>query len=94
MLNRLSVTALLTSVIAIMALGVVAVLSFGVWDSVQQLRAVGRIRTVAAASTDAFMAMHNLRSGRATTNRILIGDAVIQPDITTYLQGISVLSMP
>ncbi len=94
MLNRLSVTALLTSVIAIMALGVVAVLSFGVWDSVQQLRAVGRIRTVAAASTDAFMAMHNLRSGRATTNRILIGDAVIQPDITTYLQGIESTEMP
>ncbi len=94
MLNRLSVTALLTSVIAIMACGIVAVLSFTVWDSVQQLRSTGRIRTVAAASADAFMAMHNLRSGRATTNRILIDDAVIQPEMVSYLRGIESTEMP
>ena len=94
MLNRLSVTALLTSVIAIMACGIVAMLGFTAWDSLQQLRSAARIRTVAAASADAFKAMHNLRTDRSTTNRTLNADALIQPDIVTYLQGIQGAQMP
>ncbi|WP_315837349.1 methyl-accepting chemotaxis protein [Bradyrhizobium prioriisuperbiae] len=94
MLNRLSVTALLTSVIGIMACGIVAMLSFTAWDSLQQLRSASRMRTVAAASADAFKAMHNLRTDRSTTNRTLTGEAVIQPDIVTYLQGIQGAEMP
>lgn len=85
MLNRLSVTALLTSVVAIMAICVVIMLSLGAWTSLQQLRTASRIRIVADTFADTFKAMHNLRIDRATTSQILNGEGVIEPDVTKIL---------
>jgi cytochrome c-type biogenesis protein CcmH/NrfG len=62
MLNRLTVAALLKSVIAVMATCVVAVLSVSVWSSWERLQTAGRVTVIADASATAFKAMHNLRS--------------------------------
>src|SRR3954451_9928928 len=94
MLSRLSVTALLSSVIALMACGVVSMLSLTAWDSLQQLRSTSRIRGIAEASADAFKAMHNLRTDRASTNRAVNGEAVLQAETAKYIKGIQGAEMP
>jgi hypothetical protein len=88
MLNRLTVAALLKSVIAVMATCVVAVLSVCVGSSWERLQTAGRVTVIADASATAFKAMHNLRNDRPSTNRLLILDSVIQPDMVDYLRTI------
>ncbi len=88
MLDRLTVAALLKSVIAVMAACVVAVLSVSAWSSWERLRTAGRITVIADASATAFKAMHNLRNDRPSTNRLLLVDSVIQPDMVDYLRAI------
>ena len=65
MLNRLTVSALLQSVIALLAVCVVSLLVTTAWQSWERLRATGHISEVAQASTNAFKAMHNLRTDRS-----------------------------
>jgi methyl-accepting chemotaxis protein len=77
MLNRLTISALLKSVIALMAACVVAFLVTIAWDSWGRLQAAGRISVIAEASASAFTAMHNLRTDRANTTQTLNGEAVI-----------------
>jgi methyl-accepting chemotaxis protein len=67
MLNRLTISALLKSVIAVMAACVVAFLIATAWDSWGRLQSAARISVIAEASGKAFKAMHNLRTDRATT---------------------------
>ena len=74
MLNRVSVNALLNSVIATLALALVVILSLGAWDSWNRLVAVNRIAAVAKASGYLFTALHNLRIDRASTFRDLNSD--------------------
>jgi methyl-accepting chemotaxis protein len=88
MLNRLSASALLKAVIGVMAACVVAILAVSAWTSWQGLQAAGRITVIADASASAFKAMHNLRNDRPSTNRLLIGDQVIQPDMVNFLRSI------
>src|SRR6267378_3625905 len=80
-LNRMSANALLKAVIAAMAAVVMILLANSAWQSWQKLAAVGRILTVADASANAFKAMHNLRTDRASTFRTLNGEGTIEPDI-------------
>ncbi|QCI65569.1 methyl-accepting chemotaxis protein [Phreatobacter stygius] len=75
MLNRLSVNALLKSVISILILAVVVLVANGAWTSWTQLRTASRIATVSEATAQLFTALHNLRVDRSTTNRDLIGEA-------------------
>jgi methyl-accepting chemotaxis protein len=77
MLNRLTISALLKSVIALMAACVVVFLIMDAWDSWARLQAAGRISVIAEASENAFRAMHNLRTDRANTVQTLNGEAVI-----------------
>jgi methyl-accepting chemotaxis protein len=79
MLNHLSISALLKSVIAVMAACVVAFLVATAWGSWGRLQAAGRISVVAEASANAFRAMHNLRTDRANTIQTLNGESVIDP---------------
>jgi methyl-accepting chemotaxis protein len=74
MLNRISVNALLKSVIATLAVAVVIALSLSAWSSWSRLEAVNRISIVADASGDLFMALHNLRTDRSGTLRDLNAD--------------------
>jgi methyl-accepting chemotaxis protein len=85
MLNRLTISALLKSVIAVMAACVVAFLVTAAWDSWGRLQAAGRISVIAEASASAFTAMHNLRTDRASTTQTLNGEAVIDATLEKTL---------
>src|SRR5262245_17149519 len=71
MLDRLSVNAILKSVIARLGAAVVVMLAIGAWSSWVRLQAVDRIAAVADASSYMFTALHNLRIDRATGTREL-----------------------
>jgi hypothetical protein len=86
--TRLTVAALLKSVVAVMVACVVALLAVSAWSSWQRLQTSGRIAVIADASATAFKAMHNLRNDRPSTNRLLTLDQVIQPDMVDYLRTI------
>ena len=94
MLNCLTVSALLQSVIALLAVCVVSLLVTTAWQSWERLRATGHISAVAQASTNAFKAMHNLRTDRSSTPRVLNGEAPVSPEIDRFLHGIHDAEMP
>lgn len=94
MLRRLTVSALLQSVIALLAVCVVALLVTSAWQSWERLRATGHIAAVAEASANAFKAMHNLRTDRSSTPRVLNGEASVSPEIEKFLRGIHDAEMP
>src|ERR1044071_6523662 len=77
MLHRLSVNAILKMVIAALSAGVVIMLAAGAWSSWSRLQVDTRIAGVAATSAHVFTALHNLRSDRARSFRLLVGDEVI-----------------
>src|SRR3954453_23196585 len=79
MLNRLTISALLKSVIARTAGCVVVFLVMTAWESWGRLQSASRMLTIAEASDGAFKAMHNLRTDRATTSQTLTGDIVMEP---------------
>jgi methyl-accepting chemotaxis protein len=88
MLNRVAVSTLLKSVLAIMATGIVILLASGAWDSWQRLRTAERISVIADASASAFRAMHNLRTDRSTTARSLNADSPIPAETEHYLRDL------
>jgi methyl-accepting chemotaxis protein len=94
MLGRLTAKALLTSVIAAMAVIVVLVLGVSAWRSWQRLATAKRIETVAEASADAFTALGNLRTDRDITVRDLRALAAIGAEDRTQLQKARAAEMP
>lgn len=94
MINRLSVSTLLKSVIAVMATCVVVVLAGSAWDSWQRLQTANRISLIADASGYVFKAMHNLRAERVATIRSLGVDATIQGDYAKYLRNLRDAELP
>src|SRR5437660_7806791 len=74
MLGRLTVKALLNSVIGVLAGAIVLVLALGAHDSWNRLSVVDRIAGAAEASTHLFKALHNLRVDRASSTRELKAD--------------------
>lgn len=94
MLNRLTVSALLKSVIVLLAACVVTILSLSAWDSWGRLGVASRMSTIAEASGHVFKAMHNLRTDRSTTFRALSADAPMPTEIETYLRRIRGAEMP
>lgn len=94
MLNRLTVSALLQSVIALLAICVVAFLGTTAWQSWERLRSTSHIAAIASASANAFKAMHNLRTDGSSTSRVLNDDYPISPDIEKFLHSIHDAEMP
>ncbi|WP_409190714.1 methyl-accepting chemotaxis protein [Bradyrhizobium sp. RDM4] len=94
MLNRLTVSALLKAVIAITSVCVVIALSLTAHESWGRLKATNRISQVADASADLFKAMHNLRTDRSTTTRLLNATEPMDPDIEKYLRALRDAQMP
>jgi methyl-accepting chemotaxis protein len=94
MLNRITVSALLKLVMAIMAVSVALLLAFGAWDSWERLLAAGRVSVIADASANAFRAMHNLRTDRSTTFRALNADGPMSPETEKYLRGLREAEVP
>ena len=94
MLNRLTVSALLKTVILTTAFCVVVGFSLNAWDAWGRLQVASRISVVADTSANLFKAMHNLRTDRSTTNRLLNSDAPMEADIEKYLRNIRDTEMP
>jgi methyl-accepting chemotaxis protein len=94
MLNRLTVSALLKAVILVTSFFLVVGFSLNAWDAWGRLQAASRIAQIADASANMFKAMHNLRTDRSTTNRLLNGDAPMDADIEKYLRNIRDTEMP
>jgi methyl-accepting chemotaxis protein len=94
MLNRLSITTLLTAVISGMAVCIIALLAITAWGSWTQARTAGRVLTIADASANTFKAMHNLRTDRSSTNRTLNAEGGLDADMDKYLRGIRDVEMP
>src|SRR5262245_45855997 len=76
MFSRLSVNALLNSVIVIMAAATVVGLAVGAWKSWNPVASAGRIIAGAEPVTPVFPALHNLRVDRASSCRDLAADKV------------------
>lgn len=74
MINRISVSTLLKSVIVTLAMVMMVALSFSAWNSWTRLTAVQRITIAADVSADIFTALHNLRVDRSYTFRDLNSD--------------------
>ncbi|MBN8987678.1 MAG: HAMP domain-containing protein [Rhizobiales bacterium] len=94
MLNRLTVSALLKIVILATAFCIVVGFSLNAWESWGRLQVAGRISVITDASASMFKAMHNLRTDRSTTNRLLMGAAPMDSDIEKYLRGLRDAEMP
>ena len=94
MLNRLTVSALLKTVILATAFCVVIGFSLNAWESWSRLQLTNRIAVIADASANLFKAMHNLRTDRSTTNRLLNSDAPVDSDIDKYLRNLRDTEMP
>jgi methyl-accepting chemotaxis protein len=85
MLNRLTITALLTSLVAMMASCVVAFLAIDAWDSLGRLQTANRVSLIAEVSGHTFKAMHNLRTDRSNTGRAVNADLPINESDLAYL---------
>jgi len=94
MLDRVSVTALLKSVIVVMAACVIFLLASSAWQSWKSLEATSRISIIADASANAFKAMHNLRTDRSSSIRTLNGEGTINADMDKYIRRIHDAEMP
>jgi methyl-accepting chemotaxis protein len=94
MLNRLTVSALLKTVIAVTSMCVVIALSLTAYGSWDRLRTTNRISEIADASADLFKAMHSLRTDRATTNRLLNSAEPMDAEIDKYLRNLRDVEMP
>jgi methyl-accepting chemotaxis protein len=94
MLNRLTVSALIKSVIVLMAACLMALLCVSAWDSWGRLIITSRISVIAEASANLFKAMHNLRTDQPTTIRLLNSDQPVDSDIDKYLRQLRDAEMP
>src|SRR6266699_1247357 len=94
MLNRLTVSALLQSVILVTSFCVVIGFSLNAWDSWGRLQLTNRIAVIADASANMFKAMDRLRSDRSTTNRLLNSDQPLDSEMDKYLRGLRDAEMP
>src|SRR5674476_1681585 len=94
MLNRLTVSALLQTVILITSFCVVIGFSLNAWDSWGRLQVTSRIAVIADASANLFKAMHNLRTDQSTTIRLLNADSAMDSDIDKYLRSLRDAEMP
>ena len=94
MLNRLTVSALLKTVILATAFCVVLGFSLNAWESWGRLQVTSRIAVIADASANLFKAMNNLRTDRSTTSRLINSDQPMDGDIDKYLRGLRDVEMP
>ena len=94
MLNRLTVSALLKAVITVTSICVVIALSLTAYESWDRLKTANRTSAVANASADLFKAMHNLRTDRSSTTRLLNATAPMDGEIEKYLRSLRDAQMP
>ncbi len=94
MLQRLTISALLKTVIFTTAFCLVIGFSLSAWNSWEHLQQTSRISAIADASANLFKAMHNLRGDRPTANRLLNSDQPVASDIEKYLRNLQEAEIP
>ena len=94
MLNRLTVSALLKTVILVTSCCVMIGISLDAWSSWGHLQIANRVSVIADTSAYVFKAMHNLRTDRSTTERLLNSDQPMDGDIEKYLRSLRDAEMP
>jgi len=94
MLNRVTVSTLLKTVILISAVLSISQFSIGAWDSWQRLQATNRVSVIAEISANLFKAMHSLRTDMSTTNRALNADQPMGAEVEKYLRSLRGVEMP
>ncbi len=94
MLQRLTISALLKAVILTTTFCVVIGFSLNAWNAWEHLQLTSRISVIADASAHLFKAMHNLRSDRPTTARLLNSDQPVDSEIEKYLRTTRDLEIP
>jgi methyl-accepting chemotaxis protein len=94
MLNRLTVSALLKTVLLATSLWVVIGISIDAWDSWKRLQTANRISVVADVSADLFQAMNDMRGDRTTSFRVLNANGPMSGDIEKYIRGLRDEEMP
>jgi len=70
------------------------IISLNAWHSWGRLQVASRLSVVSGASANLFKAMHNLRTDRSTTGRLLNTDGAMDAGIEKYLRGIRDDEMP
>ena len=94
MLNRLTVSALLKTVLLATTFCVVIGSSVNSWDAWTRLQLTSRISMVTAISANLFNAMNNVRSDRISTIRLLKADQPMDRAIEIYIRGLRDAEMP
>ena len=94
MLDRLSASGLLKSVILTTALFVIIGFSLNAWDSWARRTVTSRIATIVDASASLFKAMDRMRADRTTTKRVLAYDDKLEGDMDRYVRGLRDSEMP
>ena len=94
MSNRLTVSALLKAVILATSCCMVAAISFNARDSWGRLQVAGRISVISDASANLFKAMHNLRTDRTTTSRLLDSDVPMEGETERFLRSLRDAELP
>lgn len=93
MLNRLTVSVLIKSIISVLAACIIFVLATGAWGSWTQLQTAERVSLIAEASSHAFKAMAALRADKVATVRTLNADGSMQPDYEKYVKDLRATEM-
>ncbi|GLH78400.1 methyl-accepting chemotaxis protein [Bradyrhizobium sp. SSBR45G] len=87
MLNRLTISSLLKTVIVTAALAVIALVSLNAWSSWNRLQSAQRLARVAEVSGVLFKAMNSMRSDRSTTIRVLNADQAMDGDTEKFVRS-------
>jgi methyl-accepting chemotaxis protein len=88
MLNKLSATGLITTIIGLLATGIVLVVAGGVIGAWNDAQSASRILQVVDASDQAFVAMVQIRTDRNTTARTWSADETLSPTMDSYLRAL------
>jgi methyl-accepting chemotaxis protein len=87
MFDRLSVSTLLKSVIALLSAAVMVMLALSAWGSWGRLASTNRVAASSEAAAYMFTALHNLRVDRATTFRMLIAEKSTMDPLLPQVRG-------
>jgi methyl-accepting chemotaxis protein len=94
MLNRVTISTLLKSVILVVSSLVIIGFTVNAWTSWQRLMMTDRVAMVAETSANLFKAMHNLRTDRATSSREISADQPMTTENGVYLRGLREAEVP
>ncbi|MFN5455128.1 methyl-accepting chemotaxis protein [Bradyrhizobium sp.] len=94
MLNRLTISTTLKTIILVTACLFVVLFASRAYNSWQQLKLTARIASIVDASESMFKAMDKLRADRSTSNRMVTVDEKVEPETERYVRALRDVAMP